>query len=317
MIIYMVRNKINNKIYFGQTRRSFNARYKYNFPQNTHNKHLKHSIEKYGWENFEVIEEFDKAETQEELNKLENLYIKMWSTHNPKYGYNKTMGGETCVFTDETIEKIRNIRKGKFLGEENYFYGRKHTEKTKRILSEKMKGRFVGEKSPCYGKTMSDEFKEKLRQANLGRKASEETKRKMSEKKKGIRNSNCRKVVQYTFEGELIKVWDYIKQASEELNINSSDIIQCSQGTCKSAGGYQWRYVDDEGNYEQKIEKRIDKRDEQGIKICQYTKQGELIKIWNSIKEASVELGISSGGICSCCKGKLKTHKGFIWEYAE
>lgn len=317
MIIYMVRNKINNKIYFGQTRRSFNARYKYNFPQNTHNKHLKHSIEKYGWENFEVIEEFDKAETQEELNKLENLYIKMWNTHNPKYGYNKTLGGETCVFTNETIEKLRNIRKGKFLGEENPFYGKSHTEETKRILSEKMKGRFVGEKSPCYGKTMSDELKEKLRQANLGRKASEETKRKLSEMRKGLGNSHCRKVVQYTLEGEFIKVWDYIKQASEELNINDTHIVNCGKGTRKSAGGYQWRYVDDEGNYEQKIEKRIDKRDEQGIKICQYTKQGELVKIWNSIKEASVELGISAGGICSCCKGKLKTHKGFIWKYAE
>ena len=317
MIIYMVRNKINNKVYFGQTRRSFNARYKYNFPQYTHNKHIRNSIEKYGWENFEVIEEFDRAETQEELNKLENLYIKMWQTYKPKHGYNKTLGGETCVFTDETVEKLRNIRKGKFLGEENPFYGRSHTEETKRILSEKMKGRFVGEKSPCYGKKMSEEFKERLRQANLGRKASEETKKKMSEMRKGLSNSNCRKVAQYTLEGEFVKVWGYIKLASAELNIEAVDITKCCRGTCKSAGGYQWRYVDEDGNYEQRIDKHFDKRDNQGIKIHQYTKQGELVKTWNSIKEASTELRISAGGICSCCKGKLKTHKGFIWKYAE
>lgn len=317
MIIYMVRNKINNKIYFGQTTRTFSLRYKYNFPKNTHNEHIRRSIEKHGWENFEVIEEFDRAETQEELNNLENLYIKMWQTHNPKCGYNKTLGGESCTFTDETIQKLKEAKKGAFLGESNPFYGKTHAEETRKKIGEKMKGKFVGENNPNYGNTMSEESKDKIRQSKLGKKHTEETKRKMSEMRKGLGNSHCRKVVQYTLEGEFIKVWDYIKQASEELNINDTHIVNCGKGSHKSAGGYQWRYVDDEGNYEQRIEKRIDKRDEQGIKICQYTKQGELVKIWNSIKEASVELGISAGGICSCCKGKLKTHKGFIWKYVD
>ena len=50
------------------------------------------------------------------------------------------------------------------------------------------------------------------------------------------------------------------------------------------------------------------------IQINKDTK--EIIKIYNSIKEASKELKIDSSSISKCCKGKRKTAGNYIWKYA-
>ena len=50
-------------------------------------------------------------------------------------------------------------------------------------------------------------------------------------------------------------------------------------------------------------------------KIKQYNLSGEYIKTWNSIKDASIELGIAASSISKACKGKLQTCKNYIWEY--
>lgn len=49
-------------------------------------------------------------------------------------------------------------------------------------------------------------------------------------------------------------------------------------------------------------------------KAYQYTIDGELIKIWNSQSECGRN-GFDASAISACCKGKLKTHKGYKWSY--
>ena len=51
-------------------------------------------------------------------------------------------------------------------------------------------------------------------------------------------------------------------------------------------------------------------------KVLQLTKSGEFIREWPSATEASRQLVISQGNICSCCNGKLKSAGGYVWEYA-
>lgn len=122
-VIYKIRNKVNNKIYIGQTtrKRGFNDRYcfkgegiervynyhialkKYN---GAYNNHLIKSIEKYGFDNFEVDEEFDIAKSEYELNSLEYLYIKTYKTTNRKYGYNFKDGGDSGKFSEDSKTKI-------------------------------------------------------------------------------------------------------------------------------------------------------------------------------------------------------------------
>ncbi len=50
--------------------------------------------------------------------------------------------------------------------------------------------------------------------------------------------------------------------------------------------------------------------------VLQLTKTGELVREWPSMIEASRN-GFNQGNIANCCRGKLKSHKGFIWQYKE
>ena len=51
-------------------------------------------------------------------------------------------------------------------------------------------------------------------------------------------------------------------------------------------------------------------------KVLQFTLNGEFIREWPSISECGRN-GFNIGAIWSCCNGKLKTHKGYIWKYKE
>lgn len=95
--IYKITNKINNKIYIGQSvniksrwadhkKNAFNANYK------EYNKYLYRAFRKYGLENFtfEIIEECSR----EELNDRENYYILYYHSNEEEYGYNTTSGYE-------------------------------------------------------------------------------------------------------------------------------------------------------------------------------------------------------------------------------
>ena len=55
----------------------------------------------------------------------------------------------------------------------------------------------------------------------------------------------------------------------------------------------------------------------QTCKILQYDLDENLIKEWNSIQQAEKEGGFLHSKISQCCNGKNKTHKGFIWKFAE
>ena len=51
--------------------------------------------------------------------------------------------------------------------------------------------------------------------------------------------------------------------------------------------------------------------------VLQFDKNGNFIKDYPSIKEAARITNMSAGAIVGCCKGRRKTHKGFIWKYKE
>lgn len=50
--------------------------------------------------------------------------------------------------------------------------------------------------------------------------------------------------------------------------------------------------------------------------VGQYSKEGELVKIWESASEAGRN-GFDMSSICSCCRGKYEQHKGFKWKYLD
>lgn len=50
--------------------------------------------------------------------------------------------------------------------------------------------------------------------------------------------------------------------------------------------------------------------------VAQYTKDGKLLEVFNSAKEASLKTGICRSSICFCLKGRYKLAGGFSWKYA-
>lgn len=54
-----------------------------------------------------------------------------------------------------------------------------------------------------------------------------------------------------------------------------------------------------------------------GRPIAQFTLKDELIKIWDSVREASKEMGVSHSNIIACCRGRQSTCKGYIWRYLD
>ena len=107
------------------------------------------------------------------------------------------------------------------------------------------------------GKQVSEETKLKMSEAHKGKQRSEETKLKISESKQGennpmygkisSNNPTSKQVAQYDkITLELIKIWDSMYDVERELGIDHSSISKCCKGKLKSAGGFIWRYAEDE-----------------------------------------------------------------------
>ena len=123
MYIYSITNKIDNKTYIGKCERPIDKSKTY-FGSG---KYIKRAIQKHNIENFnkEIIEEcIDSTE----LGKREIYWIDKLNTTVP-YGYNITTGGDGG--------------NGGMKGETNPFYGKTHTEYTKKLLSSIFKNRIV------------------------------------------------------------------------------------------------------------------------------------------------------------------------------
>ena len=56
------------------------------------------------------------------------------------------------------------------------------------------------------------------------------------------------------------------------------------------------------------------KNDHRSIPISQYSKDGILIRVWESSRHPEREIGLRQGDIMNCLSGKQKTAHGFIWK---
>ena len=217
--IYMYINKLNGKKYVGQAK-NFNRRHKthinssYNKNTNDYDCPFHRAIRKYGIENFNIIILKENLNSQCLLNMWEDYYVEKYDLYvKNKNGYNVAKAGYN-----------------------NPYYGK--TEKEMSEISNKLSELKKGENHPFYGKKGKEHPK-------YGKHNSNETNKKISIALSGKNNPKAKRVIQYDSQGNIIKIWDYIKQASEELNINASSISSCCRGTYKSAGGFIWKYEKD------------------------------------------------------------------------
>jgi hypothetical protein len=198
--IYCFKNVIDGKKYIGQSVNVY-KRHKehiYGLKKDSHrNDYLQKAFNKYGENAFEfsILEICDI----DMLDVRECSWINYYKTTESDFGYNLMGGGHNIhSLSHETKEKIRQSH----LGEKNPFFGRKHTEETKKKIkesnlgktrTEETKKKMSGENNPNYGKHFSEESKLKMRLAKVGKKRTPEHNEKLRLARIGYRPSESTK----------------------------------------------------------------------------------------------------------------------------
>ena len=120
LLIYKITNKVNDKVYIGQSIRPVKKRFNRHLNDALNNKldtHFARAIRKYGKDNF-ICEVIDTATDQNDLTLKEQYWIRYYDSVN--MGYNETdaiqkCGGNTYASKtkEELLEIYEKIRKSK------------------------------------------------------------------------------------------------------------------------------------------------------------------------------------------------------------
>lgn len=116
-------------------------------------------------------------------------------------------------------------------------------------------------------------------------------------------NGHHKRCQQYSKTGIFIKEFPSVEEASMETQINASSIRACCRGTQKTAGRYQWKFANSD--------KEINAI---GYTILQYSKDGVLLNVFESIADASKKTNILYQSIHSNIKGSSKSAGVFVFK---
>ena len=61
----------------------------------------------------------------------------------------------------------------------------------------------------------------------------------------GLIKVKGKRVNQYNLNGEFLKMWETLSSAAKECGVHTSHIASCCKGKFRQAGGYIWKYVEE------------------------------------------------------------------------
>lgn len=242
--IYKITNIIDGKFYIGSSN-NIEKRWishRYHLRHNKHHaEHLNRAWRKYGENSFifEILEETE----QSALIEMEQKYLDKFQSWKPKIGYNncKIAGSQIGrKHTEKTKKLIGKIHKGKRITQESRERMRqsaikraKITEETRKKMSEAQKGREAWNK----GIAQEQEVKDKISKARKGKKSnskgykwSEEQKSKLKEiRKTGSKNASSRFNKQ-----EVVEIRRMFLE-EDKNQTEMSKLFECSRGAIKGA----------------------------------------------------------------------------------
>ena len=113
-------------------------------------------------------------------------------------------------------------------------------------------------------------------------------------------------------DGQFIKEWGCISDASRELKINSSNISMCAQHKRRIAGGYRWEYT-----YYEKLDIIAPVKKSTGFggkPVLQLDDNGNIIKEYKSLNEAAASLHTHPSNISKVLHGVINKAGGYKWK---
>lgn len=274
--IYKVTNRVNGKVYVGQTVHTIEWRWNthlnsaYNDRMGDYNVLFHRAIRKHGIDAFEVSE-VEKCDSSV-LNEREKYWIKEYNSFSSQNGYNSTLGGDGAVkYKDEDILKYWNLGYGS--SDISRFLGCTRGTARVRLLA------------------MGKSAEEIRLRGNLA-----------------ISEANQRRVYQYDKNGNFLKTFYSVKQAGDETKCCTTNIASAACGNIRSAGGYLWSY-----EKSKKIKPLSLKKTGYTI-IGKYDSNENLIEIYLSLTAAQKNTGISRKKL-SMVAETGESYKGFYWRY--
>lgn len=238
--VYLIRNKINGKIYIGSSI-NFKDRW-YKHLSGKGNIHLFNATKKYGLENFEfiILEEVNLQDNRNRLYEIEQKWMDFYDIKNVK-SYN-------LRFT-----AIPNT---------------------------------TGKRNAL--------FKEKMKQIRLEL------------------SIGSKPVNQYSYDGDIIEKWKSSSEVERKLGFRARNILGACYGQQHTAFGFIWRF--DGVPLDEEFLEKIKNRRPKYKGVIQKSFNGEIIKTFVSMKEASIITGFNYNRIGNACNKKIK-YNGFYWEF--
>ena len=281
--VYMHKNKVNGKVYIGQTSQSLNRRWN-NGKGYASCKFFNRAIEKYGWDNFEHLLLNDNL-SKDEADKLEKLYIQKYECYKPECGYNVSLGGSGLSGATKYKDIYKYTLDGYFV--KYYKDIAEILEENPDYSSHSIRDAYDKKYSQAYGFQWRNYYKERIEdvkehKANIG---------------------NTKMVYQYDLNGIFLRKYTDIKEASEATGFSRSGISKACNKHQNAFEGYQWSF-----DYVNKMEP-IDL-----YVVCKYKINGQLLATYNTAKEASLDVDVPSSTIVNCYNGRYDLGAGYIWK---
>lgn len=276
--IYKITNKLNNKVYIGQTIRTIEERWKdhqrllYNEKSNTRPLYL--AMAKYGLNNF-IIEELEEVKNNKLLDEREKYWINYYNSYNE--GYNATYGGNGSTFYDYNL--IYELWK--------------EGNTSKSITS------LLG----CHERTV----KRALDSFNVSK----------DERKIRGYSAFQKKVLMLDKDTEeIINSFNSFAEASRFLgkgNTGGSHIGRACNYNNRTAYGYKWRLFDKPNEV-----KKLNNNRGVVHKVAMIDKNtNKILQIFKSCADAARKTNSKSATISRVCNNQLITHNGYKWKYID
>lgn len=277
----------SNKRYYGITCQKVEYRW-VNGNGYKYNEHFTRAINKYGWENFEHSILFNNL-TIDEANLLEQMYISLYDTANPKYGYNNNYGGGSGIPNEQTRYKMSISGK---IGQNRRDVKKRKSERTK------------GEKNPMYGKRGAQNPKSKA----------------------VVMMDFSGNIIQ---EFACIRLANKFLNKDKAINVISRVCINKHGTAYGYFWLFKEDYINMVNNnnfnewvaqnYDRHINKSYFKTLKMSAKcktVYQLDKNSlQIVNSFNSVKEASINTGINEQGIRRTCRHGCNTAGGYSWIY--